>query len=120
MNVDPVSKLREIDTLETEIKRLLSEVKKHRSRKNELNLQVIEYLKQNSETEIVYKKKVYSLIEVERRSRKKESEKRKEAVAVITEHIDGPEIDTIYEKIKESFKGPTKKEIVLKVLQKKN
>lgn len=117
--MDPVSKLREIETLETEIKRLLSEVKKHRTRKNDLMKEVVEYLKQNSETEIVYKKKVYSLTEVERRSRKKEVEKRKEAVAVITQHIDGPEIDLIYEKIKESFKGPTKKEVVLKVLQRK-
>ena len=114
MSVDPVSMLHEVDELDKEIKIHSEKVKKYNKRKKELINKVIEYMQQSDMVEVNYGKKTFTIEEKERRTRKKEAERKKEALAVITEHIDGPEIDDIYEKIKESFKGNPRKEFILK------
>ena len=112
--MDPYSKLYEVDQLDKEIKRLQVQIKDLRDRKNGFIQDVIRHMVENEIPEIEYSGKKFKVEPKVQRVRKKEKDRRKEAIEIITEHIDGPEIEDIYEKIKESFQGGTKTVYALK------
>ena len=105
----------EITSINKELKRLRKEMGALNVRKKELTNKVIQNLKDNGETEIVYDKVKYTVEEKVTHNRKGNKEKRKATLAILNEEgYFGENADDIYNQITEAMQGSEKVVVKLK------
>jgi transposase len=94
----------ELQSVEAEIKNLSKTLKKLRARKKHLESEITEYLKATNKPGIKYKGQAIMLKEVDRRGRRKQSQKEEEIRSVLEQY--GVKSNSAVEEVLEAMKGP--------------
>lgn len=98
------SDVNELNQIRTEIKRLLGEVKKLRTRSTELESKILDYLTEKSQPGVKYKGTAVIVENKEKRAPKKSIDREQDAIDVLRNHGIN-EADKVLKEILEARKG---------------
>jgi len=114
MNTDAL--LYEVQGLEKELARLKASTKICKNRIDTLMSQVVQNMRTNGIEKYTYNGQTYNLKEHKIHTRKKDVEKKKDAITVLQEDagIEGQGAEEVYNKLVNALRGPEKVSYVLK------
>tara|TARA_B100000401_G_scaffold418830_1_gene342994 strand:+ start:154 stop:501 length:348 start_codon:yes stop_codon:yes gene_type:complete len=108
-----VSEIKELESLETEIKSLASRLKQLRQKKSQIEDSITEYLENNNHPGVKYQGKAFVTDKKSKIKRKTKSERETDAMGALSRYVDNPE--QVYKDVVESMRGYETEKTVLKV-----
>lgn len=108
-----LSDIKELESLDIEIKSLASRLKQLRQKKSTIEESITEYLESNNHPGVKYQGKAFVTDKKSKIKRKTKSEREADMVDTLSRHVNNPE--QVYRDILESMKGYETEKTVLKV-----
>ena len=108
-----LSEIRELESLDHEIKSLSQQLRKLRQRKTEVESLITEYLDNNKQPGVKYKGKAFIADTKSKIKRKTKSERENDVLSALSRYVDNPK--EVYKDVVESMKGHETEQKTLKV-----
>lgn len=112
------SLIKEMESLDKELKETRKKIQTLNKRKKTLKDQIVQNMIRSKEKSCKIQGQVYKIEEFERRTRKKESEKKHDVIEFLKEYTNKP--DELYNQIREKMRGKKQQTFVLKNENSKN
>jgi len=112
------SLIKEMENLDKELKETRKKIQNLNKRKKTLKDQIVQNMIRSKEKKCTIQGKVYTVQEFERRTRKKESEKKQDVIDFLKDYTNKP--DELYNQIREKMRGKKQQTFVLKNDNSKN
>ena len=108
-----LSEIKELESLQIEIKSLSTRLKQLRQKKSEIEESITEYLENNNHPGVKYQGKAFVADKKPKIKRKTKSERESDVMYALSRYVDNPE--EVYKDVLDSMKGHETEKTVLKV-----